>query len=66
MTAFTWAMTAFTWDARAADAAFAVPMHRLAALLDHPVIEPVPVPRDCTDGFGAAFWSRLLEPPGCF
>ena len=32
---------------------------RIAALLGGPVrIETVPVPRDCTDGFGEAFWAR--------
>jgi hypothetical protein len=33
-------------------------MHQLTELLDDPVIEPVPVPADCADGFGAAFWRR--------
>jgi SAM-dependent methyltransferase len=32
---------------------------RIAALLGgHVAIVPVPVPRDCTDGFGEAFWAR--------
>jgi SAM-dependent methyltransferase len=53
-----WLLAEYLPEARAADAALAVPMHRLAALLDQPVIEPVPVPHDCTDGFGAAFWRR--------
>jgi SAM-dependent methyltransferase len=30
----------------------------LAELLDVREIRPVVVPRDCTDGFGAAFWAR--------
>jgi SAM-dependent methyltransferase len=31
---------------------------RLTALLDVREVRPVPVPIDCTDGFGAAFWGR--------
>ena len=53
-----WLLAEYLPEARAADAALAVPMHRLTGLLDQPVIEPVPVPHDCTDGFGAAFWRR--------
>lgn len=53
-----WLLAEYLPQARATDAALAVPMHRLSALLDDPVIEPVPVPADCTDGFGAAFWRR--------
>lgn len=30
----------------------------VATVLDVVDVQPVPVPRDCTDGFGAAFWSR--------
>jgi SAM-dependent methyltransferase len=36
----------------------AVPMDRLVSLLGEVRIEPVPVPHDCTDGFGAAYWRR--------
>jgi SAM-dependent methyltransferase len=53
-----WLLAEYLPEARAADAALAVPMHRLSPLLDDPVIDPVPVPADCTDGFGAAFWRR--------
>lgn len=39
---------------------------RLAALLNAPTqVVTVPVPADCTDGFGLAFWSRpeaVLDP----
>jgi hypothetical protein len=31
---------------------------RIAATLDLLTIDPVPVPSDCADGFGGAFWSR--------
>jgi len=53
-----WLLAEYLPEARATDAALAVPMRRLTELLDQPVIEPVPVPHDCTDGFGAAFWRR--------
>jgi SAM-dependent methyltransferase len=53
-----WLLAEYLPEARAADAALAVPMHRLTAMLDDPVIKPVPVPADCTDGFGAAYWRR--------
>jgi SAM-dependent methyltransferase len=53
-----WLLAEYLPEARAVDAALAVPITRLTALLDDPVIEPVPVPADCTDGFGAAFWRR--------
>ena len=31
---------------------------RTLALLDNPRVEAVPVPADCTDGFGGAYWKR--------
>lgn len=36
----------------------AIPTERLATLLGGAQLETVPVPHDCTDGFGAAFWRR--------
>jgi SAM-dependent methyltransferase len=36
----------------------AVHMDRLLALLEAPVVEAVPVPADCTDGFCGAYWRR--------
>lgn len=53
-----WLFSEYLPEAAAADAALAVPMQRLTSLLADPVITPVPVPHDCTDGFGAAFWRR--------
>lgn len=53
-----WLLSEYLPEARAADAALAVPLDRLAALLDDPVVTPVPVPHDCTDGFAAAYWRR--------
>jgi len=53
-----WLLAEYLPEAGAADAALAVPIDRLTALLDDPAIAPVPVPHDCADGFGAAFWRR--------
>ena len=36
----------------------AVYMERLLSLLENPVVETVPVPWDCTDGFCGAYWRR--------
>ncbi|MEY8015384.1 class I SAM-dependent methyltransferase [Mycobacterium servetii] len=35
-----------------------VPIERLTELLGGAEVQTVPVPHDCTDGFGAAFWRR--------
>jgi len=40
------------------DAAVAVPIERLVDLLGGARVETVPVPHDCVDGFGAAYWRR--------
>ena len=53
-----WLLSEYLPAARKADAELAVPLDRLVRLLDDPVIRPVPVPHDCADGFGAAFWRR--------
>jgi SAM-dependent methyltransferase len=53
-----WLLSEYLPEARQADAELAVPIDRLLGLLDSPVITPVLVPHDCTDGFGAAFWRR--------
>jgi len=53
-----WLVADYLPEARAADAALAVPVGRLTSLLTGPVITSVPVPHDCADGFGAAFWRR--------
>jgi len=53
-----WLLAEYLPAARQADAALAVPMDRLLGLLTRPVVTPVPVPHDCADGFGAAFWRR--------
>jgi SAM-dependent methyltransferase len=53
-----WLLSEYLPEARAADAALAVPAERLMSLLTDPVISPVPVPHDCSDGFAGAFWRR--------
>jgi SAM-dependent methyltransferase len=53
-----WLLSDYLPEARRADAELAVPLDQLAELLDEPVVTAVPVPHDCTDGFGAAFWRR--------
>ena len=53
-----WLVSEYLPEAAAFDDARAVPVDRLAELLGGARIEPVPVPHDCTDGFGAAYWRR--------
>ena len=55
-----WAMNDGYWPE-----AFQLPSERdaigvkeVATVLDVIEVEPVPIPIDCTDGFGAAFWGR--------
>jgi SAM-dependent methyltransferase len=40
------------------DVDLGVPMTNLMALLGNPAMIPVPVPHDCVDGFGGAYWRR--------
>jgi SAM-dependent methyltransferase len=53
-----WLLSEYVPAARRADAELAVPLDRLTGLLTDPVVRAVPVPYDCADGFGAAFWRR--------
>jgi SAM-dependent methyltransferase len=53
-----WLLSEYLPAARQVDAEMAVPLDRLAGLLANPVVSAVPVPHDCADGFGAAFWRR--------
>lgn len=53
-----WLLSEYLPEAAAFDDTRAVPVDRLAALLGNARVEPVPVPHDCTDGFGAAYWRR--------
>ncbi|TWF78224.1 ubiquinone/menaquinone biosynthesis C-methylase UbiE [Pseudonocardia hierapolitana] len=53
-----WLVREYLPAAAAVSAGHAVPVSRLAELLSGARVEPVLVPHDCTDGFGAAFWRR--------
>ncbi|WP_280472409.1 class I SAM-dependent methyltransferase [Nocardia cyriacigeorgica] len=54
-----WLLRDYLPAAAATDARLAVPLEQLTGLLPGTVeIHPVPVPADCTDGFGAAYWRR--------
>ncbi|WP_329106145.1 class I SAM-dependent methyltransferase [Micromonospora sp. NBC_01699] len=53
-----WLLSDYLPEAAAFDDARAVPVERLAALLGDARVEVVPVPHDCSDGFGAAYWRR--------
>ncbi|MEV1065543.1 methyltransferase domain-containing protein [Streptomyces sp. NPDC050263] len=53
-----WLVREYVPQAAALDDSRAVPIERLAALLGGARQEIVPVPHDCADGFGAAYWRR--------
>ncbi|MFF4400191.1 class I SAM-dependent methyltransferase [Streptomyces sp. NPDC001480] len=53
-----WLVREYLPEAVAFDDARAVPVEVLAELLGGARVEVVPVPHDCTDGFGAAYWRR--------
>ncbi|MBE1486701.1 class I SAM-dependent methyltransferase [Plantactinospora soyae] len=53
-----WLLSEYLPEAAAFDDTRAVPVDRLAALLGNARVEQVPVPHDCTDGFGVAYWRR--------
>ncbi|HEV7203665.1 MAG TPA: class I SAM-dependent methyltransferase [Jatrophihabitans sp.] len=53
-----WLLTEYFPEIGRADRSAAVPLPRLLDLLPGARVSPVPVPHDCTDGFGAAFWRR--------
>jgi SAM-dependent methyltransferase len=53
-----WLLRDYLPSAADTDARLAVPIDRLAALLGDASIHPVPVPHDCADGFGGAYWRR--------
>ncbi len=53
-----WLVSDYLPEAACFDETRAVPVDHLAALLGGARVEPVPVPHDCTDGFGAAYWRR--------
>lgn len=53
-----WLLTEYFPEIGRIDRSLAVPIPRLRELLPGARVSPVPVPHDCTDGFGAAFWRR--------
>ncbi|MDL9948157.1 class I SAM-dependent methyltransferase [Gordonia sp. ABSL11-1] len=55
-----WLLREYLPAAAVTDARVAVPLDALAAMLPGASlrVQPVPIPHDCTDGFGAAYWRR--------
>lgn len=53
-----WLVREYLPAAAQTDAALAVPMTRLISRLGEPKVVPIPVPHDCLDGFGGAYWRR--------
>jgi hypothetical protein len=53
-----WLLDEYLPEAAAFDDTRAVAVDRLIALLGGARIDTVPIPHDCTDGFGTAFWRR--------
>ncbi|MFC9294621.1 methyltransferase domain-containing protein [Streptomyces sp. NPDC057011] len=53
-----WLVDEYLPEVAAFDDTRAVAIDRLTALLGGARVETVPIPHDCTDGFGAAFWRR--------
>ncbi|MFF4248953.1 class I SAM-dependent methyltransferase [Streptomyces sp. NPDC001822] len=53
-----WLLDEYLPEVATFDDTRAVPIDRLVTLLGDAHIETVPIPYDCTDGFGAAFWRR--------
>lgn len=53
-----WLLSEYMHEIDLLEDARAVPIDRLVDLLGGARVETVPVPHDCTDGFGAAYWRR--------
>lgn len=53
-----WLLRDYLPAAAATDAQLAVPISTLASLLGNATVLPIPVPHNCTDGFGGAYWRR--------
>ncbi|MGI5155169.1 class I SAM-dependent methyltransferase [Microbispora sp. CA-102843] len=53
-----WFLREYLPEGAALDDARATPIADLVRLLGGARVEPVPIPHDCTDGFGAAYWRR--------
>ena len=53
-----WLVREYLPAAAQTDADLAIPVTKLMSLLGEPTIVPIPVPHDCLDGFGGAYWRR--------
>jgi SAM-dependent methyltransferase len=53
-----WLLREYLPAAAETDARLAVPIAKLVSLLGTVSIQTVPVPHDCVDGFGGAYWRR--------
>ena len=53
-----WLLREYLPAAAETDARLAVPITKLVSLLGTVSIQTVPVPHDCVDGFGGAYWCR--------
>jgi SAM-dependent methyltransferase len=53
-----WLLQEYLPEIAKTDTRLAVPIERIAGLLPGAMVTPVPVPHDCVDGFGAAYWRR--------
>jgi SAM-dependent methyltransferase len=53
-----WLLREYLPAAAQTDAELAIPITTLTSLLGNPTIKPVPVPHNCVDGFGGAYWRR--------
>ncbi|WP_107656079.1 class I SAM-dependent methyltransferase [Nocardia suismassiliense] len=53
-----WLVRDYLPAAAVTDARLAVSLGRLTGLLEDPEVQVVPVPHDCVDGFGGAYWRR--------
>ncbi|MFL0289353.1 class I SAM-dependent methyltransferase [Mycobacterium sp. SMC-21] len=53
-----WLLRDYLPIAAATDSQLAVPLSTLMSLLGEARPIPIPVPHDCTDGFGGAYWRR--------
>ncbi|GAB2658571.1 class I SAM-dependent methyltransferase [Prescottella soli] len=53
-----WLLRDYLPSAAETDGRLAVPITRLVELLGGATVQEVPVPHDCSDGFGGAYWRR--------
>ncbi len=53
-----WLLREYLPAAAETDASLAIPIARLTALFNQVSILPIPIPHDCIDGFGGAYWRR--------